>query len=311
MATAANVPVTDELAAVFTNYLSDWMKNTSTITGVVVGKLGAGKSTLINSILGLIGRTQAVERHRVLPKATKLKLYQNTVGNVQLQLWDTPSLLAPDGTKSKEWSIDNIKRSCKDIDLCLFCIDMSKLRSIEHEHREAVRLLNKTFGCDIWKNTMFVLTFANEYLCQTNAEYEGQPKEQERDFEEQVGIWKKKLHEAFEKEKMDARNLKVVPAGTYDHHSHQPLPLSENIHTTGRWLNELWREVISTVKPSAAPAALKVYKHLSSRDEQDRQASQSSSIQHPITLTLLIKENFEIIQTGNQTPGATRSSETL
>ena len=275
---------------IFTNYLNGWMKNTSTITILVTGKGGSGKSTLINSILGLVGRAQAAERHKVLPKATKLKFYQNMIGNVQVKVWDSPDLLAPDGTKSKEWNIEDIKRNCKDVDLCLFCVNMTDLRFIEPEHSEAVKLLSKTLGSEIWKNTVFVLTFANQYLIQIESDHKGNPEGKKRDFVDQIRSWKDKLHSAIKKEGIDARNLKLVPVG--DNRSHQLLP-SDN----AKWLNELWREVISVAIPAAAPAALKIYDHLS-RDEQSQQpASQSDSLhRQSITLNLQIGENFEIRQ---------------
>lgn len=240
----------------------------TSITIMVVGKMGSGKSTLINSILGPDGE-QATERHEIVPKATKLKLYQCMVGKVQVKIWDSPGLLAPDGTRSKEWNVEIVKRNCKDVDLYLFCNDMSKYRSIEAEHCEAMRLLNKTFCSDIWKNTLFVLTFANAFLIEARPDFPDRPEDLKKDFEEQIRSWKGKLHEAMEKERIDTRYLKVVPAGDYSSHH-----LFESDNT--RWLNELWRKAISVAKPIAAPAALKVHDHLLRREQG--QEYQSSSI---------------------------------
>ena len=278
MATASQL-YTQEVPMIFAKYLMDWMKESTAVNILVTGKTGTGKSTLINSVLGI---AKVTERHTVKqkPKPTRMEQYQNIIGNeVQVYMWDSPSLDMQATEKDKMKAIEDIKRNCKDIDLCLFCVDMSTLRFNIPEYSEAMKELGEILGRDIWKNTLFVLTFANKFLLRIEDDYRNDPEGKKQKFEHQVGLWKIKLRTNLEKQmKLDpliAQNTKVVPVG--DHHSLQLFP-----NDNERWLNELWLQAISAVRHTGKPAVVKICQHLL----RDRESNQLS-----VTFTLLMREN--------------------
>ena len=275
MATAARL-YSKKVPMVFAEYLMDWMEDNNAINILVTGQTGSGKSTLINSVLGI---STAPERQTVQrAKPTSLTSYQNRIGDVQVTMWDSPGLGEPSTDKSKAKAVESIKKDCRDIDLCLFCTDMS-LSRFTPGSIEAMKTLNDVYGADkLWKNTVFVLTFANEFLLRIDADYQQNPEGKKRKFESEVELWREKLYMHLEKHlNVDpniAHNAKVVPVG--NHHSHQ---LFQNIST--RWLNELWLQAISATRHIAKPAVIKIYQQLLGNIEND---------QLHVTFTLLTQE---------------------
>ena len=63
-----------------------------------------------------------------------------------------------------------------------------------------MKTLSEIFGRDVWKNTVFVLTFANKFLLRIEDDYLNNPEGKKQKFERQVGLWKEKLHSHLEKQ---------------------------------------------------------------------------------------------------------------
>ena len=246
-------------------------KDSTAITIYVAGKGGSGRSTLINSILGLTPTKgffvrrrplqAADERHSVLPKATEMKVYENKIGGIHVYMKDTPSLMASSGGKPQYYFED-----FSDVDLCLFCVDMSKPRFDAEKQGEAMQELSKILKKDIWNKTVLVLTFANKYILRIEDNYVDDSESKKRKFEQQVESWKNRLQSTIEKElKLDpdiARKIKVIPVG--DRHSHQLLPNSNS-----KWLNELWQGARSVVRPTAQQAVQNILAEIMPKQQQD------------------------------------------
>ena len=249
---------TQKVPMTFANYLMDWMNDSKTVNILVSGKVGTGKSTLINSVLGT---SVAAERHSVRqnPKRTRMARHQNLIGGIQVIMWDSPGL-CQQADKAK--TVEDIRRNCKNIDLCLFCVDMCTLRFNIPEYSEAMKELSEILGRDIWKHTLFVLTKANEYLIMIEDDHRNNPEGKKQKFEHQVGLWKRKLQSSLESQlKQKVKNV-VVPVG--DHHNQQLFPNDDS-----RWLNELWVQTISAVRHTAKPAGVKICQHLLRNTESD------------------------------------------
>ena len=267
----------------FAKSLMDWITDCDDNTAVnilVIGETGSGKSTLINSVLGFSKVKERQELQRTM--TVELKRWQNTIGNIQVSMWDSPGLGQSGDRRDKEKAIEAIKKNCRDIDLCLFCCDMSSTRYFP-EYCEETKVLCDIFGKSIWKNTVFILTFANKFLWQNEDDFMGNPEGKKQKFVRQVKKWKEKIHVHLEKQmKIDSKivkNIEVIPAGKHDDDSHQLFP-DDNT----KWLNELWLQATGAIRHPAKPAALKICQHLLDKTESDPMDHLS------VTLSLVMRE---------------------
>ena len=128
---------------------------------LVCGKTGVGKSSLINS---LVGREMCRVNDPGMPKGTfeagttEVKETLVKLENVIVSVWDSPGL--QDGTDNEEKYLENMYEKCKDVDIVLYCMDMTIPRWTPPEVK-ATKLLTERFGVDFWKKAILVLTKAN------------------------------------------------------------------------------------------------------------------------------------------------------
>ena len=85
----------------------------------ITGAVAMGKSTLVNGIIGHV--VAPVRDESALEDETqgdpRLQLYQKKIGNIEVNVWDSPGLQAT--------CLEDIKQNCREsVDLFLYCIDM-------------------------------------------------------------------------------------------------------------------------------------------------------------------------------------------
>lgn len=132
---------------------------------LVCGRTGVGKSSLINSLLGrqvcnvndpgmnLENATAAFSAGTTKVNKTVFK-----VDEMLVSVWDSPGL--QDGTEHEDSYLQSMYDNCKDVDLVLYCMEMTTVRWTPNEKR-ALELLTRKFGPEFWKKTVLVLTKAN------------------------------------------------------------------------------------------------------------------------------------------------------
>ena len=129
---------------------------------LVCGKTGIGKSSLVNSLIGYevteVGNPgQEINDDAFLAMTREVKAVSIKVNGLIVQIWDSPGL--QDGMDNEDY-LQDMYEKCKDVELVLYCIDMTISRWTASEIT-ATRLLTTKFGDDFWHKCVVVLTKAN------------------------------------------------------------------------------------------------------------------------------------------------------
>lgn len=215
---------------------------------LVTGRTGAGKSALVNSIVGEYVAVEGVSPNRVTTEVTK---YEKKVQDVIVTIYDSPGL--QDGTADEiieRQYLDDLADKCNEVDLVLYCIRMNDRFS----EFAAIKKLSFAFGMNkFWQSTLFVLTFANDItLPKTQTSYTSLPQY----FRKQMSDWKHILHQIalISEVGIDreiAENVPIIPAG----YSSEPyLPATDCDY----WLSKLWFQCLERTADDAKPLLLKI-----------------------------------------------------
>ena len=152
----------------FDSDISKWLTHHNTARVLVTGRTGVGKSYLINTF-GLTGEQNAPTAIGLKPatkdvieyECEKYILRSKTVTSnaVTLYLCDSPGF-----EPHVHWTntLKKIKEYFKreKPDLVYFCVRIDE--RLVQEDRDAMTNLTRAFGSEIWRNTMIVLTRANQ-----------------------------------------------------------------------------------------------------------------------------------------------------
>lgn len=239
------------------NGLTQWQaKPQKSLSVLITGKTGAGKSTLTNAILGLeVGEAGAAREGDSITTRCTTKVERYCTGSkagVNLAVWDSPGF--QDGTDHQEEYIEQIKKQCTGVDLIMYCVKISESRFVRGNDNPDVVTMKKltvAFGPEFWEKAIIVLTFAN-VLEAYNFDWEDMaPEERAAAFNTKIKEWegqvKRILIEDIHIPHEIVHEIAVVPAG---HERKQHLPGQEY------WLSNLWFQCLYTMTSPEAQCAL-------------------------------------------------------
>ena len=259
------------LLNIFEKFINEGRKS---ITFVLVGKTGSGKSRLVNA---LIGRHVATEGHKLVAETTKVLRYKTTTKEgISITVWDTPGL--EDGSSREGQYLTSIARTVKQVDLLVFCAAMND-RRIRTEDETTIKRITEAFGTEIWRNGMIALTFAN--VLRPPSE---QTNDEEAFFQRRLGDFEEEYHK-FLVRANSVIPVPVVPAGDIG------VPKLPNCKD---WLPQFWLCAFQRTARSAKPAMLQInYSRLRLDSEQHREnegkdSRNGCSLRHHLNETLYI-----------------------
>ena len=209
----------------------------------ILGKIGTGKSSLINTLFGEQLSVEGQTLYAVTETTESITLMINAV---RVTLWDTPGLKDPfsDG----EETIRSMREACsiRDIDLFVYCTRFDQTR-LSWDDIDCIRDITRGFGDEMWERALIALTFANEVgvpaSCETSLqEY----------FQARESKWKGALHQVI-KESVNLPAIKIdsipiVATGYRD----VPLPDGRN------WFVDFWTACLSQANYITLPALVSV-----------------------------------------------------
>ena len=231
-----------------------WTKSNSKglIKILLTGRTGAGKSTLVNAIVGKEVAKRGNELRAEMMNVTCYKMA--TEEGMDVEVWDSPGL--QDGSGNEEEYLTQLKEKCSNVDIIIYCINISATRSEFKEGQNdisAIKKLTATFGPQWWKHSIFAMTFANllETMLKTELDVRQgvvlvleleQQSQLEEMFNDRILEWKVAIHGALLATGVPnkiVKNLRVLPAGAII----EP-------HLPGRqyWLSQLWFVLLFSAK---------------------------------------------------------------
>ena len=222
---------------------------------LVTGKTGAGKSALVNSIVGEYvaeeGDLPTINTLAVTEYKTEKVVDDPIKLNVTVAIYDSPGL--QDGIediRDEQVYLQELEEKCKEVHLNLYCVKMNG--GMRPTEESAMTKLSRAFGMDdFWKNTLFVLTFANE----VKPSRSNRSISQVDNFNQRMLQWKTILQRILIEKagitKEVAENVPIIPAGYFGEPS---LPCAN----CDNWLSKLWLQCLKRTRDIAKPILLTI-----------------------------------------------------
>ena len=224
------------------------------LSAVIFGKLGAGKSSLVNGLVGRIvakeGLSPVSETSDITPYEAKIDVSLGTrVRPIQTTILDTPGCADVfEEEATREANLEKIAKKTQEADLLLYCMKMCD--RLTTDDVIGIEEMTKRIGPEVWKNAILVLTFANEVKPPP-----GDAKDKLEYFEEIFSAWQKQLRMVLAKKillpESIVESISIVPTG----YRQTPPPDRED------WLSAFWFEAFLKTKESAQPALLGINLH--------------------------------------------------
>ena len=232
--------------------LKDELPKATSFSVLVCGRTGAGKSTLVN---GIVGAYVAPEGDELKSKTTEVARYDRDIDGVNVTVWDSPGLQDSSDDDRRNLYISDMQKKCSDVNLKLYCISMTNIRfprkRSDNPDVEAMARLTKAFGSDFWKHAIVVLTFANtaELLNPPWQKMDAAGKKEK--FQQKLGEWERLIRSILAEEigvpRKIAELVVVTPAGHHD----DPQLLDRDY-----WLSVLWFRCLQGIATPKGRAAI-------------------------------------------------------
>ena len=232
--------------------LITWFKASNAVSIFITGNTGVGKSTLVN---GLVGADVAKEGETLDPETAEVTSYVKEINGVKVTVWDSPGL--QDGTSNEAQYLDDMKKKCKGMDLCIYCVSLIETRITDDcGDIVAMQKLTSVLGKAMWENAIFILTFANVLEDMHSDLLLAEDAQKPEIFKSKLQEWKSVLTEALVKnvgvDEAVVSRIDMVPAG----HPKEPVLLDRD-----HWLSPVWFTALYAMKPLAQPAMMKINYH--------------------------------------------------
>lgn len=219
----------------------------------VCGKVQTGRSALINTLLG----RGDIEEHLspegqpqgCIGYGTQVEVRESNkrrTRTIDVLLWDTPGLGGAVGDTVTEDSLRQVTEKVKETDVLIYCIDMRV--GLEQDDVDGIVQLTEALGEEIWRNAVFVLSYANTIVPPPDSTAEKVPY-----FQRSLSEWESTIKTTLRNKASVSEEIitdtAIVPIG----YRKQPPPDRKD------WLTPFWREVFRKMKENSLLEGMDVY----------------------------------------------------
>ena len=222
---------------------SDPFSSTKRVEILITGTPGVGKSTLVNALAG----------KRIADTGDPLlRDGQNKVFGYQWTAWDGSDIVVWDSPGLEEGSVTDcltqLSKKCRNPTVVIYCMDLSATRSYGLSAAEvtpndlfAIKKLTATFGCSLWKRSIFALTRGN--VLESALRVKEDPEDK---FYERLQEWEERVFTTLIANGVPKEVSFKVPVEPVGH------PKKPRLVDVRDWVGELWDIIMKTATPSAA-----------------------------------------------------------
>ena len=207
---------------------------------LVMGLTGAGKSSLINAMMG-----QIVAKVQPGPMSCQadIECHKGEHDGIKIKIYDTAGF--GESTISEKKIIKNISESTprKGFDLIIIAIKMTE--RLTTNATQMLSSLGKLLDEQMWKRTIVVLTFANVLVTQLEEGYQDYSEDGlKKEFERQTEQFKTLFSDHTKIDKNIADSIPFILVGSF---KRRELP------TDADWLVTLWTQSILQCRTEVQP----------------------------------------------------------
>lgn len=205
-------------------HIADMLAAKKSITILLAGRTGVGKSSTINSLLG--AQVAPVGKYR--PTTMSVVSYLHEHGGFQYQVVDTPGLCddLPEVGNDDRYLVA-IREASAQADCLLFVTELDAAR-VSSDERRGIHMLTEALGASVWEHALLVFTRADKVEAQ---EFETDLNERTALLRETIAAYAP-LHAAY------------IPAAAVSN-------TTEKLPNGKPWLGELFTQVLMRRKRTA------------------------------------------------------------
>lgn len=238
----------EEVVAELTHYINNHEVGDS-LKFLVAGKMGVGKSTLINSLARVKLAEEGSSADAVTQEVTRYDTAVKGRGknkDFSVTLWDSPGFGdAFASAENQEKLIRDLIHAIEQVHFLIYCFDIRQ--RLMHDDVRGLVEITKRMGPEIWRHAIFVLTFSNNPSPPPDCE-----KGSLQFFKDKFTSWQDSIIRAL-KVKAEVpdeivANIAVAAAG---YRAYQPPGYRD-------WFTTLWCRILHKIKDSGKPFLLKI-----------------------------------------------------
>lgn len=231
-------------------HIADMLAAKKSITILLAGRTGVGKSSTINSLLG--AQVAPVGKYR--PTTMSVASYLHEHGGLQYRVVDTPGLCddLPEVGNDDRY-LAAIREASAQADCLLFVTELDAAR-VSSDERRGIHMLTEALGASVWEHALLVFTRADKVEVQ---EFETDLNERTALLRETIAAYAP-LHAAY------------IPAVAVSN-------TTEKLPNGKPWLGELFTQVLMRLRHDATVPFLDSMKQDVGIDSPARQAGATAA----------------------------------